>query len=391
MNKNEVIIMESNIMMKTLRNKRWIVSAAALFFVHFSLFISRTAAQTQLSEYKPGATSEGAVYFLPKTAVRISVLVEKSTYTPGDFSRYAQKYLRLNDVEQEASVSHRVISITQQPIAVADTSKVYALKFNPKTVAVNVRLSDDWRLLGINTPVSLSSPDEGMTAHATYNHPENVGGINPRRFLTEVILAAGSTAKMAELTAREIYDLRENRSLLIKGQADFMPKDGKQLQLMLQQLDEQDHALTSLFAGTTVRDTTEQVIVVTPDTPCERQLLFRLSQINGLVDADDLSGAPYYITIEDLKTVPPTDETIAAKQKQKQYEAGVYVNIPGMMRVTIYQGIDQLQQAEHPAPQFGNVELLSGALFNNRFTTRLKLNALTGAVETLDAEQPKKN
>ena len=358
------------------------------WFLPFYLFtFLPLSAQTQLSEYKPGATSEGAVYFLPKTAVRISVLVEKTTYVPGDFSRYAQKYLRLGDVEQEASVSHRVLSITQQPISVADTTKAYALKFNPKTVAVNVRLSDDGRLLGINTPAPVADVADPVRFSAAM--PQNTAP-NPRRYMTEEILAAGSTAKMAELTAREIYDLRENRSLLIKGQADFMPKDGQQLQLMLQQLDEQDRALTSLFAGTTVRDTTEQVIIVTPDTPCERQLLFRLSQVNGLVDADDLSGTPYYITIEDLKTVPPTDEAAAAKQKQKQYEAGVYVNIPGRMRVTIFQGIDQLQQAEHPAPQFGNVELLSGALFNNRFTTHLKLNALTGAVETLDAEMPKK-
>lgn len=344
-------------------------------------------AQTQLAQYKPGATSEGAVYFLPKTAVRISVLTEKTTYTPGDFARYAQKYLRLSDVQQEPSVSHRVLSITQQAIAVADTTKGYALKFNPKTAAVNVRLADDGRLLGINTPAEdLTTADAPVRFAAA--PPQSLP--DPRRYLTEEILAAGSTAKMAELTAREIYDLRENRSLLIKGQADFMPKDGQQLRLMLQQLDEQDHALTSLFAGTTLRDTTEQVIIVTPDTPCQRQLLFRLSQIYGLVDADDLSGTPYYITVEDLKTVPPTDEEAARQQKKKTYEAGVYVNIPGRMRVTIFQGIDQLQQAEHPAPQFGNVELLSGALFNNHFTTRLRLNALTGAVETLDAEQPKK-
>lgn len=344
-------------------------------------------AQTQLAQYKPGATSEGAVYFLPKTAVRISVLTEKTTYTPGDFARYAQKYLRLSDVQQEPSVTHRVLSITQQAIAVADTTKGYALKFNPKTAAVNVRLADDGRLLGINTPAEdLTTADAPVRFAAA--PPQSLP--DPRRYLTEEILAAGSTAKMAELTAREIYDLRENRSLLIKGQADFMPKDGQQLRLMLQQLDEQDRALTSLFAGTTLRDTTEQVIIVTPDTPCQRQLLFRLSQIYGLVDADDLSGTPYYITVEDLKTVPPTDEEAARQQKKKTYEAGVYVNIPGRMRVTIFQGIDQLQQAEHPAPQFGNVELLSGALFNNHFTTRLRLNALTGAVETLDAEQPKK-
>ena len=50
--------------------------------------------------------------------------------------------------------------------------------------------------------------------------------MEPRQLMSQEILSAGSTAKMAELTAREIYDLRENRNLLIKGQADFMPKDG---------------------------------------------------------------------------------------------------------------------------------------------------------------------
>ncbi len=375
---------------KKVVNNRWTMLATALFTVHCSLFVSRATAQTQLEQYKPGATSEGAVYFLPKTAVRITAQIEKTTYTPGDFSRYAQKYLRLNDVGQEPTVSHRLISIRQEPIAVADTTKAYALKFNPKTAAVNVRLSNDGRLLGINT-VLPASATERTTAHSAYTSTggASVTRADARRYLNEEILAAGSTAKMAELTSREIYDLRENRSLLIKGQADFMPKDGQQLRLMLQQLDEQDRALTSLFAGVTQRDTTEQVLIVTPDTPCQRQLLFRLSQLDGLVDADDLSGEPFYITVEDLHSVPPTDEAAAAQKKKKQYEAGVYVNIPGRMRVTIFQGIEQLQQAEHPAPQFGNVELLSGALFNNRFTTRLQLNALTGAIETLDAEQPK--
>ena len=35
-------------------------------------------AQTLLSQYRPGVTPEGAVYCLPKTALRFSVLVEKT-------------------------------------------------------------------------------------------------------------------------------------------------------------------------------------------------------------------------------------------------------------------------------------------------------------------------
>jgi hypothetical protein len=195
---------------------------------------------------------------------------------------------------------------------------------------------------------------------------------------------------MVELTAQEIYDLRENRNLLIKGQADYMPKDGEQLRLMLHQIDTQDEALTSMFKGTYECDTTEHSVTVCPDGSFDRQLLFRLSQVYGLVDTDDLSGAPYYISVENMQFIPTTiEEKAAVKAKKRVYEAGVYVTVPGRMRITLYQGIDAVLSTELPAAQFGNVELLSGDLFNKHYTTHLWLNPLTGGVERLEGEQPK--
>ena len=112
--------------------------------------LTTSVAQTQISSYKPGVTTDGAIYYLPKTALRIRVQVEKTSYQPGDFSRFAQRYLRLNDVAQESSVAFRVLTVSQEAIAVPDTTKAYALKFNAKTAAANVRLSDDGCLLAIN-------------------------------------------------------------------------------------------------------------------------------------------------------------------------------------------------------------------------------------------------
>lgn len=341
-------------------------------------------AQTQLTEYQPGVTSEGAIYFLPKTAFRITMQIEKTTYKPGDFAAYAQRFMRLKDVAQEPSTQYRIINYQLMPIAVPDSTKKYAIKFNARTVAANVALSEDGRLLAINaepTAIKESKPFQ------PYPKKQRM---NPRQLLTQEILSAGSTAKMAELTAQEIYDLRENRNLLIKGQADFMPKDGEQLRLMLHQIDTQDEVLTSMFKGTYDCDTTEHSLTVCPDGPFNRQLLFRLSQVYGLVDTDDLSGAPYYISVEDMQSIPKTvDEETNAKAKKKPYEAGVYVNVPGRMRVTLYQGVDAVLNAELPAAQFGNVELLSGELFNKHYTTHLWLNSLTGGVERLEGEQPK--
>ena len=360
----------------------WIV-ALCLQSSFFNLQSSICTAQTTVSDYRPGVTTEGAVYFLPRTALRISVLVERTTYEPGDFASYAQRYLRLQGVSLEPSVSHRVVSVTQQSFGQADQQKAYAVKFNAKTVAANVALADDGRLLAINAePTAEPRP-------AAFTPAPKPAPLNPRQFMNEEILSAGSTAKMAELTSREIYDLRENQSLLIKGQADFMPQDGQQLKLMLAQIETQELALRSLFEGVTTRDTTEYILTYVPTKPVSRELLFRLSQQVGLVDADDLSGDPYYITIENIDVLPPTDEAAAAKTKKKEYEAGIYVNIPGRIRSTIHQGIDQIAQAQFPAAQFGNVELLSADLFNKHYTTQLWLNPVTGAVERLQADMKK--
>lgn len=363
------------------------VSRWMLFFTFHLFTFSLLSAQTVSSIYQPGVTTEGAVYFLPMTAVTVTVEVEKTTYTPGDFCQYAERFLRIKDVSATPSVSYRVTAIRQVAVAVADTTKRYAVKFDARTSATNVRLSDDGILLGINTNKEVRDYALPQNNSLTSRHSSLTSKINPRQYMNEETLAAGSTAKMAELTAQDIYEIRESRSLLVRGQADNMPKDGEQLRLMLNQLDRQDRALTSLFVGTYERDTIQKTFTVVPSVNVTHETLFRFSQKLGLVDSDDLAGVPYYIHIENLNTVPlaaPADP----KKKQKPVD-GIFVNIPGRLRSVVSDSQGAIVADEFPAGQFGNVELLSGALFNKRYTTRLRLNPLSGAIEHLDAELPR--
>ena len=152
----------------------------------FYLFtFSPLHAQTSTSSYQPGVTPEGMVYFLPKTAIRVIVQVEKTTYTPGEFCKYADRYLRLKDVASEPSVSYRMTNLRVEPFAVADTTKGFSVKFDPKSVASNIALSDDGILLAINatpkpldvTPAFKPAPKPAM--------------MNPRQLMSEEILAAG--------------------------------------------------------------------------------------------------------------------------------------------------------------------------------------------------------
>ena len=263
---------------------------------------------------------------------------------------------------------------------------------NIKTSAFNVRRADDGRLLAVNpdAPAEQTLPQPFKPAAK----PEIK---DPRSLLSQEILAAGSVTKMAELTATEIYDIRESRNSLTKGEADFMPKDGEQLRIMLNSLDQQDKVLSSMFVGTISKDTTETVFTITPDKEIDKQVLFRMSAKLGLLDSDDMAGSPYYIYIKDLQTLPKTEnlDEKAQKAKEKAEQAakekgnGLFVNVPSKIRVTIAEGNNKVAEYETTAGQFGKVELLSGDLFNKRFTTRLTLDPQSGAVEKLTAEEPK--
>jgi len=361
-------------------------SGSRAFSFHYSLLLllftalSPLTMVAQVSSYQPGLTTEGAIYYLPKTALRFTVQVARTQYTPGEYAAYAERYLALHDIRTEATSAYRLTHVDMMPVGQADTAKCYAIKVNPKTTAANIEISKDGTLLAINSDAPRTIFPEA------FRPARKPAAVNPRQFLNEEILSAGSTAKRAELIAQEIYNIRESKNQLTRGEADYMPKDGEQLRIMLAQLDQQDQALSQLFTGTTTSDTTEYVLTVCPMEETKQQVFFRLSQKLGVVDADDLSGAPLYLTVEDLHTVPAPIET---GKKKKKSEEGIYVNVPGRIRVTVSQAGETLLTQELPAGQFGNVELLGEELFNRKFITHITLNPTHGGVEKLESEQTK--
>ena len=203
---------------------------------------------------------------------------------------------------------------------------------------------------------------------------------------------------MAELTAHEIYDIRDSRNELTRGQADFMPKDGEQMRLMLKQLDTQEEALLQMFCGTKVCDTLQSVIRFVPTGDVSDRVLFRFSEKLGMLDADDLAGTPYYINIENLQDQMPAPETPLDNTKPSKDDIGLRVVLPGKARATITtlpisEAALSGQKAspyEFWAAQFGTLLNLSGDLFSKKMRTELTLEPTTGAVEKIETELIKK-
>ena len=348
-----------------------------LFAFALLLSFSAAGAQTRVSNYAPGQNEEGVTYFLPQTTLHVTVTAEKTVFTPGDFCRYAEKYLRLKGISTQAFERWKIKDVKVTPIGTPDKDQAYTIELRDKTVAPLVELTADGILKAINTHAQADNKVH-EEAPAPAEKP-----VNPRDYMTEEILMAGSTAKMAELTAKEIYNIRESKNSLTRGQADYMPTDGESLKIMLSNLDKQERALLQLFEGTTVTETRKFTLTLQPTGNMDKEVLFRFSQKLGIVGANNLAGEPVYVTLENLNTVPAP----APDEKAKKKLEGVVYNVPGKARVEIFQGKEKYYEGEIPFAQFGNQEILSKKLFDKKTTTQVLFDPTTGGVLKISTEE----
>ena len=336
------------------------------------------SAQTEVVTGVMRGKDYGVTYALPKTQIEIEVKANKITYIPGEFSKYADRYLRLNKVSADPEEYWELTSVQVKPVGIPDKDNVYFVKMKDKTVAPLIELTEDGIIKSINVPI-----DKKAAIPAQSLVPAQKKKVNPRDFLTEEILMANSTAKMAELVAKEIYNIRESKNALVRGQADNMPKDGAQLKLMLDHLDEQDQAMTEMFSGVLNKEEKIYTIRLTPGKDMNNEVAFRFSKKLGIVANNDLAGEPVYITLKNLKTVKmPEDDG-------KKKVDGVAYNVPGRASIVLKQEKEILFEDEVPVTQFGTVEYLAPTLFNKNSTVKVTFNPVTGGLVKVDREENK--
>jgi hypothetical protein len=200
--------------------------------------------------------------------------------------------------------------------------------------------------------------------------------------ITAEMLQSQSIAKRAELAAQRIYELRQSRSDLITGQADQMPPDGKAMQIVIDEIAAQEAALTAMFVGTTQTETTVNTITYTPGDDVSRAVIARVSAINGVVDASDLSGDPITLSLRVTERGKmPVNEKGVAKEFPK---GGVAYAIPGTASLCVSFRNQTMWEGSFDASQYGIVFGLDPKIFTDKKAPAyLILNPVTGAIREL--------
>jgi hypothetical protein len=351
------------------------------FFILFAVnFLSAQTKVIKMSATK--STDYGVTYFLPKTVLTVQINYSKTTQKAGPFTRYAEKYLGVKEqsIVSEDQVFYTLGRISVGSKGVLDKDASYLVEFKSKTTSPFVYLTEDGIICTINAEFT---PESLVTDKTTTLRPAAQSAATPpHSVFTEEYLQAGSVTKMAEVAAKQIYKLRESRTDLLTGNADNAPRDGEGMKIVLANLDAQEKALTDLFLGTTTVESSDAEFEIEPASNIDKEVLFRFSKYLGIVDKDDLSGSPVYISIKNLEDTEMR-EPVDPKRKAKEAQTIVY-NVPGKAAVEVFYGINSMYKNTLQIVQFGDKQFLAPSLFDDKkVPVKIYFYPETGAIKQI--------
>lgn len=347
-----------------------------LLFITGAVFAQNTV---KMSAVK--SNDYGVAYSLPKTSLAVKADYTKTIRKAGEFYQYAERYLSIPNPIVENSVSYTLDNIDAISKGIPDKDKSYLVEFRANTTAPFVALTKDGLICAINDDYTFPKEEVvKVDILSTSSLPD------PRSFLSEEILRAGSTAKQAELIAKQIYRLRESRNNILTGDADNMPPDGDAYKLVMSQLEEQEKALTAMFTGTEVIEKGSEEFTIIPDErDIDNKIIFRFSSKLGVVDANDLSGQPVTLSLKNkepriVHELTPKEE----KEIEKKFASGIIYNIPSKAALQIsYNGRNYVQR-DYDVVQYGIQDVLAPKMFdNNKLPIKVVFYPEIGAIKQI--------
>lgn len=320
----------------------------------------------------------GLVYSLPTTALQVEVTARKTSRTAGPFRQYAKRYLGSSKVVEEDAVEWTILGVEVSPIGVKGDGDQYLMQLKAGSTTY-IGVARDGMLISINArPEEPEDAFDGSIMQTT-SVVKQGGNVNEYlKYADMDFVSAQNSMRQAEMLAASLMDVRDAYLSLTRGTADNMPTDGRQLELMLASLREQEDAFTRAFTGSETVEEYSAVYTYIPEEDGE-EVLFRISDFNGIVEPEDYSGFPVYIKTEIIKEGElPLDANGEPKKFPKD---GVVYGIPGSAMISVYTADRKLFNKEMEFAQFGTVFGLAPSLFTDKKTPSFaRFSPTTGAL-----------
>lgn len=320
----------------------------------------------------------GLVYSLPTTALRVTVTARRETSKAGPFRQYAGRFLGSSKVVENDAVVWTITDVEVEPFGVSDGDTQYLMQLKAGATTY-LGVASDGMLLSINTRPEIPDDNADGSIQQQGVVIQSSGGVDDYLQYADLdFVSAQNSMRQAEMLGASLMDVRDAYLSLTRGTADNMPTDGRQLELMLASLKEQEGAFIRAFNGAVTVEEFSRQFVYIPDEDGE-EILFRMSDFNGIVDPEDYSGVPVYVRTEVLKEgTLPLDINGEPKKFPKD---GVVYAIPGVANISIYTASKPLFDGDFEFAQFGTTFALAPSLFTDKKApSYARFSPVTGAI-----------
>ncbi len=312
------------------------------------------------------------VYSLPSTTITLRATAEYEDFIAGPYAQYAKKYLGI-EARAKSEKSYKLSSIEMVPYLEADATMAASVNVGNSKESVNfvnfcsqglIITSDSytgkeasWRFPSMVDNRDLwsgTSANLENRSSTLYKSVETAEGVERVPIQQTQVVEKSIENKAAEAAA-VIFNLRQMRLDVVTGFSDII-FEGESMKAALDEITRLESEYMSLFLGKSVKDTQTVLFDVIPTAQNAKQMYiaFRVSDRDGLVPADNMSGRPIVLEIvTDKKSLPTGSENLAIDAREKGQH--IIYRKPATMLVKLMDGKDLIMQNRIPIYQFGKV------------------------------------
>ncbi len=345
-------------------------------------------------------------YYLPMKSFEISVDVETYYYVAGPFYKYAEKYLSLKDVSIVNSSYADITGVEFSEFVMPDPDAGFFV-FN---TAKSLIIDNSGVLVSYNALTDFVDTRDSKTVYNHLNFPaddisftdysmkRNFIGLTDTTYkvveldsvfqkipVYNTVITSKDFEQKAEEAANFIIKLRKRRFKLQTGQFET-EKAPKNLEFMIQELNELEKQYLELFVGKTVtiKNTFKYNYIPSLENRSDSKIMFYVSDDLGIVLKNSGDDLPVRLVYEDLNSFTELekfyDRQIELKEKEKK--KGLYYRIPGNAKLSVEFDNHMYAYKNVIVPQIGVLNYLPAKLFKNK-NLQIIFDNNTGSIKSI--------
>lgn len=355
-----------------------------LFFV--STVFAQRDDRRRAEETTVVVPTEGVVYSLPRTGIRIQVEATQETFFHGPYYRYAETLLGVKNAPSSDYSNWVISDIQLTTFSEPDASQVYKAMGD---AAALLSLTESGVISGINIEENNLQDELVVSTFIIENQTPDIpfpdlsmSAFYQKGDSLDHILLPKTFEEKAVDAAHAITKLRKRRFKSLANAYEEQLPDGRAYELMVDELGQLEKDYVALFLGKSYQ--TKKIYsfdFIPGDQSVSGEVIFRFSKTEGVLPKTDLSGKPVVIDLKKEDSLFSVQNQLSDSANPSAGESGIYYRMPGKADIRVMNGLSLIATSRATIAQFGNVASIPESLLDG--THQLKFHPATGAIKSI--------